>query len=82
MAHFITLSFWESREAIITFAGNNPEEAKYYPEDRQYLLRLEPTVAHYDVFQRFELNPAVNRCAAVGAARSLAENRRMGDRRY
>ena len=51
VAHFITLSFWESREAIITFAGNNPEVAKYYPEDRKYLLRLEPNVAHYDVFQ-------------------------------
>lgn len=51
VAHFITLSFWESREAIIAFAGSNPEVAKYYPEDEKYLLGLEPTVTHYDVFQ-------------------------------
>ena len=51
MAHFIALSFWKASEAIITFAGKNPEVAKYYPEDRKYLLRLEASVAHYDVFQ-------------------------------
>ena len=46
VAHFMTLAFWEARSAIITFAGKDPEVAKYYPEDRQYLLRVEPNVAH------------------------------------
>ena len=50
VAHFITLSFWESRDAVMTFAGSNPEMAKYYPQDEKYLLGLEPTVTHYDVF--------------------------------
>ncbi len=50
-AHFITLSFWESREAIVAFAGANTEVAKYYPEDEKYLLEFEPTVMHYELFQ-------------------------------
>ncbi len=30
VAHFVMLTFWESREAITQFAGNNMEAAKYY----------------------------------------------------
>lgn len=50
-AHFITLSFWESHEAIEAFAGVDTHIAKYYPEDKKYLLEFEPTVAHYELFQ-------------------------------
>ena len=49
-AHFITLSFWESRDAIVAFAGANIEIAKYYAEDEKYLLEFEPTVTHYELF--------------------------------
>jgi len=48
-AEFIFVSLWPSMDAIHAFAGPNPEKAVYYPEDEQYLLELEPTVAHYDV---------------------------------
>jgi heme-degrading monooxygenase HmoA len=48
-AHFLLLTLWESAEAIKTFAGPNMEEARYYPEDEQFLLELEPTVTHYEV---------------------------------
>ena len=48
-AHFVLLTFWESWEAIKKFAGDDPERAKYYPEDAEYLLELEPTVTHYEV---------------------------------
>ena len=51
VAHFITLSFWESREAIAAFAGADIEVAKYYPEDEKYLLEFEPAVTHYELFQ-------------------------------
>jgi heme-degrading monooxygenase HmoA len=51
VAHFITLSFWESREAIAAFAGADIEVAKYYPEDKKFLLEFEPTVTHYELFQ-------------------------------
>jgi heme-degrading monooxygenase HmoA len=50
-AHFITLSFWESRDAIVAFAGDDIGTAKYYAEDKKYLLELEPTVTHYELFQ-------------------------------
>lgn len=51
IAHFITLSFWESREAIVAFAGHDPSLAQYYSEDEKYLLELEPTVTHYELFE-------------------------------
>jgi heme-degrading monooxygenase HmoA len=43
------LTLWESEDAIKRFAGSNMEKAKYYPEDEQYLLELEPNVTHYEV---------------------------------
>ncbi len=49
VTHFITLTFWESLEAIRAFAGEDVERAKYYPEDRDFLLEFEPTVVHYEV---------------------------------
>jgi heme-degrading monooxygenase HmoA len=48
-AHFLLLTLWESEEAIKRFVGSNIEKAKYYPEDEQFLLELEPTVTHYEV---------------------------------
>ncbi len=51
VAHFITLSFWESQPAIAAFAGADIAVAKYYPEDEKYLLEFEPTVTHYELFQ-------------------------------
>jgi heme-degrading monooxygenase HmoA len=49
-AHFITLSFWESRDAIVGFAGTDIEIAKYYREDERFLVELEPAVTHYELF--------------------------------
>jgi heme-degrading monooxygenase HmoA len=48
-AHFLTVSFWESVEAVKRFAGPDPEKARYYPEDEEFLLGFEPTVEHYEV---------------------------------
>ena len=48
-AHFLTLSLWESMEVIKGFAGTDPEKARYYPEDEEFLLEFEPTVSHYEV---------------------------------
>jgi heme-degrading monooxygenase HmoA len=47
-AHFLTLTFWESVEAIKRFAGEEYEKARYYPEDNDYLLEFEETVVHYE----------------------------------
>ena len=50
VAHFLTLSLWDSMDAIRAFAGADPAKAKYYPEDRDFLLEFEPEVRHYEVF--------------------------------
>ena len=47
VTHFVTLTFWENMDVIKGFAGDEPELAKYYPEDKDYLLEFEPTVVHY-----------------------------------
>lgn len=46
---FTFISLWESLDAIRQFAGDDYEKARYYPEDTEYLLDLEPFVVHYDV---------------------------------
>jgi heme-degrading monooxygenase HmoA len=46
-AEFITLSFWESEEAIRRFAGEEISRAVFYPEDERYLIRRELAVEHY-----------------------------------
>ena len=51
VAHFITLSSSESRDAIADFAGADIDVPKYYPEVKKYLLEFEPTVMHYELFQ-------------------------------
>jgi heme-degrading monooxygenase HmoA len=48
--HFLTLTFWESEDAIRQFAGDDISRAKYYPEDQDYLLEFEPNVTHYEVY--------------------------------
>src|SRR5512141_2742545 len=48
ITHFITLTFWKDMESIKAFAGNDVEVAKYYPEDRDFLLEFEPNVMHYE----------------------------------
>ncbi len=48
-AHFLTLTFWDSRKSIEAFAGKDIEIAKYYPEDKDFLLEFERTVTHYEV---------------------------------
>jgi heme-degrading monooxygenase HmoA len=50
--HFVFISFWDSMDAIRAFAGADVERARYYPEDRDYLLELEPTVTHYEVLEQ------------------------------
>lgn len=48
-AEFLLISFWDSFESIRRFAGEDIERAVYYPEDKDYLLTLEPKVTHYEV---------------------------------
>ena len=54
ITHFITLTFWDSLESIKGFAGKDVEVAKYYPEDKDFLLEFEPNVVHYEVVGQSE----------------------------
>ena len=49
VTHFVLISFWDSREAISAFAGKDLDKARYYPEDPDFLLEMEPGVIHYEV---------------------------------
>jgi len=48
---FVTLSFWDSMDAVRAFAGPEPDRAVYYPEDDRFLVAHEDTVEHYDLFE-------------------------------
>lgn len=48
-AHFLTLTFWDSVASIKKFAGEDYEKARYYPEDKDFLLEFEEKVMHYEV---------------------------------
>jgi heme-degrading monooxygenase HmoA len=46
---FITLSHWDSVDAIRAFAGDDIEAAVLYDEDERYLIDGASTVLHYEV---------------------------------
>ena len=50
VAHFLLVTYWDSMESVKKFAGEQPEKAKYYPEDDQFLLEKEDLSALYEVF--------------------------------
>ena len=47
-SEFIFVSFWKSMSAIRRFAGDDVEKARYYPKDREFLMKLEWKVRHYE----------------------------------
>jgi len=49
IAEIAVISFWESREAIKEFAGDDINKAVYYPEDKNFLLNMEPELTHYEI---------------------------------
>src|SRR5438477_12479843 len=61
VAHFLLTTLWDSIESIRAFAGADVERARYYPEDTDFLLELEPTVTHFEVLS----TPAGDRLAAA-----------------
>ena len=50
ITHIWTVSWWESFESIKAFAGEDIEKAKYYEEDKDYLLEFEPSVMHCESY--------------------------------
>ncbi|MGA7617386.1 MAG: antibiotic biosynthesis monooxygenase [Thermoanaerobaculia bacterium] len=49
VTEFILFTLWSSIEAVCRYAGDNPETAVYYPDDRRYLLEMEAKVRLYEI---------------------------------
>ena len=52
VSHFLTVTRWESEDAIRAFAGRELLKAKYYAEDKEFLLEFEDEVQHYVLVAR------------------------------
>ncbi len=48
-SEIVTFSLWDSRDSIRAFAGDDIDQAVFYPEDDHFLLERDLTVRHYDV---------------------------------
>lgn len=49
-AYFNLITFWKDLSVIENFAGADLEKAKYYEEDKNYLIDFPEKVTHYEVF--------------------------------
>ena len=49
LTEIVTFSLWESMTAVRAFAGDDPSQAVYYPEDDRFLVERGSIVDHYDV---------------------------------
>lgn len=50
---FTIITFWDSIDSIKAFAGEDYEKAKYYEEDKEYLLEFPEHVKHYKIVECF-----------------------------
>lgn len=50
ITHTWTISWWQDYESIQAFAGKDFEQARYYEEDKKFLLEFEPNVIHFDAY--------------------------------
>ena len=48
---FVTLTFWDSLDAVKRFAGEEPERAVFYPEDDRFLVDRDTSASHYEVIE-------------------------------
>lgn len=48
-AEFLLVTLWESREAVLRFAGPDCERAVFYPEDERFLVNRDDHVDHFEV---------------------------------
>jgi heme-degrading monooxygenase HmoA len=46
---FITLTFWDSLDAVRAFAGDPVDRAVFYPDDDRFLVAREEHVRHFEV---------------------------------
>lgn len=50
ITHIWVISWWDDRESIRAFSGEDMEKARYFEEDHEYLLEFEPHVQHFEAY--------------------------------
>ena len=51
LVEVVTLSLWESMDAVRRFAGDDPERAKFYPGDDDLLAEKDLHADHFEVVE-------------------------------
>jgi heme-degrading monooxygenase HmoA len=46
---FVMFTLWESLDAVKAFAGDDYEQAVFYPQDDRFLIERDLTASHYEV---------------------------------
>lgn len=49
VTHFSVISYWESRDAIRAYAGDDIRKVHALPRDPEFLIDPEPTVRNYEL---------------------------------
>ena len=50
VTHVYTVTWWDNYESIKQFAGEDFDKAKYYEDDKKYLLEFEEKVMHCECY--------------------------------
>ena len=48
-AEFGVVSFWDSLDNVKAFAGEDNDKARYFPDDKRYLLGFTERLKHFEV---------------------------------
>jgi heme-degrading monooxygenase HmoA len=48
----LTISWWDDLDAVRAFAGEDVDQAVFYPEDEGYLIDRDTSVTHYAMASR------------------------------
>jgi heme-degrading monooxygenase HmoA len=46
---WLIVTSWDSWDAIRAFAGDDPNRARFYPDDARYFVSLDDRVEHYEL---------------------------------
>ena len=49
LVEVVTVSFWDSMDSVVAFAGEEPGQAKFYPGDDEFLVEKNLYVDHFEV---------------------------------
>ncbi|HEX9107145.1 MAG TPA: hypothetical protein VF832_07950 [Longimicrobiales bacterium] len=76
----LLLTLWRDAEAVRAFAGDDPDQAVFYPEDERFLVNADQRVGHFEPFftEGDVLFALSNGASAPSPAAAPARRRRPG----